>query len=165
MIGLMASSPDGWAIGRERDDGRGDDVLWLVRPPYKASDRTRITIEQIARALVDEDFVPISPERTFAGWRELCRHLEEVRVAGASPEEIQAAAEAPLRILARADAQQVRRHLDAIRKRLAMAPGPGVKTALLALLCAESVKQAPELLAEARELLEIAERAGNEREV
>jgi hypothetical protein len=153
MIELLAAAPDGWAIAREGDR------LWLVRPPYFQRDRDGLSAAQVERALMEEDFALEEPVRNFEGWGQLCRELEERRVQGATPEELESAREAALRLLARADAEQARRHLTQIRARLEGAQLQGVESALLALLGSRAVQQDPALVSEVHELLATERRA------
>jgi len=151
MIQLIASASDGWALAREGER------LSLVRPPYRQEDRVQITAAQAERALADEDFVLDGDAREFAGWGDLCRYLEGTRVQRASPEELEQAREAALRLLAHADREQVSRHLAQVRARMDSTPGQSARQVLVALLGAESVKSDPALITEIQELLTASE--------
>lgn len=60
MIELLAAASDGWALAQ------ADDAYWIVRPPYRQSDRGRLSEVQVARALAEEDFLP--DRRSFESW-------------------------------------------------------------------------------------------------
>lgn len=154
MIELIASSPDGWGIAQE------DQHHWLVHPPYRDRDRHRLTVAQVERAVVDEDFVATS--RSFDGWGELCRHLRDEVVRQATPQELEAAREAPLRLLPRATAEQARRHLERLRQELHRAQPARLEEAMIALLKSEAVASDPALVKKVQELLAHCQQARRE---
>lgn len=144
-INLVAWAPDGWAIC---DDGS---AKWLLRPPYRDSDRDRISEYQFSRSLAEEDFEFV--ERQFAGWGELVKavenHLDEEFPTSES--EAHAAA---LSILSRATADQAAEHVAELREMQGSVRKDRFEQVLVALLKSPGVKNDRTLGSEIVALLE-----------
>lgn len=148
MIDLLATAPDGWALVR---DEKGH---WLVRPPYGLAERCRLTEAQVLRAVADEDFSPES--QSFSGWGELCRSLEVRRVEKATHEEVESAGNAAALLLARATAEQARRHLARIRSEINRVHPSRLEATLIALMGSTAVQNDPTMIREVAEMLQLA---------
>lgn len=142
---LIGHAPDGWALVQQQAR------YWLIRPPYRADDRSPLTPKQVERALLHEDFARC--DQPFDGWGPLARHLEATLVQQASPEDRQAARTAAARLLRHATAAQAARHLDRIESRVTSSPREA-EEALIALLAAPSVQGSPALITRLQGLLE-----------
>jgi hypothetical protein len=141
MIAILASSTDGWGLVREEEG------YWLVRPPYRLSDRESLTVSEVERAILEEDFVLEGEPPTFPSWGDLCQELQRRFVGAASAAELEAAKGAAARILTRASEEQAKAHLAALEQELMIGQATGVEAALVALLSAPSVQESPEMVA------------------
>lgn len=150
QVRLVAAAADGWAFV---EDGRG---LWLVRPPFRQSDRSLASAAELQRALFDEDFAAEPEPGLFDGWGAVCQMLQQRIAQQATDQQKADAAHAAERLLAHASAAQAAKHLSVLEQRIKRRELRGVDVALLALLAAPAVCTSPELVGRVQTLLSAA---------